>query len=153
MNAMTWWDHETESVWSQPWGRAIEGEHKGVELFLLASQVTTWKEWRESHPDTLVMINNQQNISPARRQVFSPNFVLGIRLGVHGKAYYYKDVLNFGIVNDSFAGAPIVVWATEGSLNAFVRIVDLMSSPSRSMKVRLEMNKPVLNGIWLWVWR
>ena len=25
MNAMTWWDHTTGSVWSQVWGRAIEG--------------------------------------------------------------------------------------------------------------------------------
>ncbi|KAA3656338.1 MAG: DUF3179 domain-containing protein [Chloroflexi bacterium] len=33
-NAMTWYDHDTSSIWSQPWGRAIQGEQKGVELRL-----------------------------------------------------------------------------------------------------------------------
>ena len=33
MNAMSWRDHTTESIWSQPWGRSIDGVSKGVELF------------------------------------------------------------------------------------------------------------------------
>jgi hypothetical protein len=28
----------TRSIWSQPWGRAIQGPLKGVELFLLPSE-------------------------------------------------------------------------------------------------------------------
>ena len=39
MNAMTWWDHKMESVWSQPWGRAIAGPLKGTELELIPSQL------------------------------------------------------------------------------------------------------------------
>jgi hypothetical protein len=123
MNAMTWWDHETQSVWSQPWGRGIEGEYKGVELFLLPSQVTTWQEWKTSFPDTLVMTNHQNNITTFRRQSFDPDFVLGILLVDAGRAYYYEDVRALGVVNDEFADTPIVVWASESSLNAFVRIV------------------------------
>ena len=55
MNAMTWWDHETESIWSQPWGRAIAGPLKGTELELIPSQLVPWKTWRETYPDTLAL--------------------------------------------------------------------------------------------------
>ncbi len=69
------------------------------------------------------MVNNQENISNFRRQSFNPDFVLGIMLGDVGKAYYYEDVRDQGIINDNFANTPVVVWATENSLNAFVRVV------------------------------
>jgi hypothetical protein len=123
MNAMTWWDHETDSVWSQPWGRAIEGELRGVELFLVPSEVTTWSNWKEAHPGTLAMINDVDRLSFGRRQGFNPNFVLGLLLSGESKAYYFADVAAKGIVNDEFAGLPIVVWAGETSLNAYVRQV------------------------------
>ena len=77
MNAMTWWDHETESVWSQPWGRAIQGDYKGVELFLLPSQITTWGSWKNEFPNSLVMINDLE-ILGSRRVRFSDDFVIGL---------------------------------------------------------------------------
>ncbi len=123
MNAMTWWDHETSSVWSQPWGRAIEGEYRGVELFLLPSEVTTWSNWKEAHPKTQAMINDVDRLSLSRRQGFNPNFVLGLLLSGEAKAYYFRDIARETLVNDEFAGLPIVVWASETSLNAFVRQV------------------------------
>lgn len=123
MSAMTWWDHETESVWSQPWGRAIGGEYEGVELFVLPSQVTTWSNWREAHPNTLAMINDVDRLSFGRRQGFNPDFVLGLLLSEQAIAFYYRDVAAQGLVNDEFAGLPIVVWASEAGLNAYVRQV------------------------------
>ena len=52
-NAMTWWDHDTGSIWSQPLGKAIAGPHKGQTIELLPSTLTQWSSWRELHPDTL----------------------------------------------------------------------------------------------------
>lgn len=124
MNAMTWWDHETNSVWSQPWGRAIEGEYRGVELFLMPSQVTTWGQWKQAYPNTLAMINDVSPTLLSRRQGFQPNFVLGLALEDQARAYYYRDVQERGVLNDSFAGHPIVVWAGEASLMAYFRVVD-----------------------------
>jgi hypothetical protein len=123
MNAMTWWDHETGSVWSQPWGRSIEGEYRGVELFLLPSEVTTWSNWKEAHPKSLAMINDVDRLSFGARQGFNPNFVLGLLLSGEAKAFYYRDVEAQGVVNDHFAGLPIVVWASNTGLNAYVRQV------------------------------
>lgn len=124
MNAMTWWDHETSSIWSQPWGRAIDGENYGVELFLLPSEVTTWGNWRAEHPESLAMINDVDRLIGGRRQGFSPNYVLGLLLDGQSKAYYYGDVAAAGLINDRFAGQPVVVWADEGGLNAYFSHVD-----------------------------
>ena len=54
-NAMTWWDHETGSVWSQPLGEAILGPLTGTRLELLSSTLTTWDDWRAQHPSTLAL--------------------------------------------------------------------------------------------------
>ena len=54
-NAMTWWDHETGTVWSQPIGEAIVGPRKGDQVELLPSELTVWSSWREAHPGTLAL--------------------------------------------------------------------------------------------------
>jgi hypothetical protein len=123
MNAMTWYDHTTQSVWSQPWGRAIIGELKGIELFLLPSQIAAWGSWLEVHPDTLVMTNDLFRVG-AFRQRFDPDFVIGLLLDGEAKAYYFRDVLNAGVVNDTMGDVPIVVWAEEGRFHAYVRQID-----------------------------
>jgi len=122
MNAMTWYDHETNSIWSQPWGRALEGNLKGVELFLLPSQITTWASWKTEHPNTLVMTNDLSRLGV--RQGFDPDFVIGLLLAESSKAYYYRDIFNQTIVNDYLGDIPIFVWAADDNFHAYVRQVD-----------------------------
>ena len=55
MNAMTWFDHETNSIWSQPWGIAISGPLKGTRLDMLPFSLAPWASWRAEHPDTLAL--------------------------------------------------------------------------------------------------
>jgi hypothetical protein len=51
------YDRETMSLWSTVEGRPVLGPLAGSGLELLAHPVvtTTWKEWRERHPDTTVL--------------------------------------------------------------------------------------------------
>ena len=119
MNAMTWYDHKTQSIWSQPWGRALEGPHKGVELFLLPSQITTWSRWKEEYPHTLVMITDLDRVGAAQR--FDPSFVIGVVLDDMAKAYYYEDVADKVVVNDLLGDIPLLVWAADQNYHAFVR--------------------------------
>lgn len=49
-------DRETNSVWSQLHGKAVIGELEGTPLEIVPSLQTTWKFWRERHPDTRVMV-------------------------------------------------------------------------------------------------
>ena len=121
MNAMTWYDHETETIWSQPWGRAIIGPRKGVELFLLPSQITTWANWKAEHPNTLAMINDADRFGA--RQRFDPNFVIGLLIADDAKAFYYRDVAQVGVVNDMLGDIPVFVWAGDNNFHAYIRRV------------------------------
>jgi hypothetical protein len=49
------YDRQTESLWSQIMTRSISGRMKGTYLQQIAASNTTWQDWRERHPDTLVM--------------------------------------------------------------------------------------------------
>ncbi len=55
LNAMTLFDHETGSIWTQPTGEAILGERTGETLELLPSTLSTWADWKATHPDTLAL--------------------------------------------------------------------------------------------------
>ena len=120
MSAMTWWDHETDSIWSQPWGRAIKGPLKGVQLNLLPMQLTSWGSWKEEHPETLAMINDVDQLG-GRRQGFSPDHVIGLILADEAKAYYFDDAIQAGVINDFLGEVPVVIWANGELFHAYVR--------------------------------
>jgi hypothetical protein len=48
-------DRETGSYWWQVRGTAIVGPLTGTELKALPSEMATWQDWTERHPDTLVL--------------------------------------------------------------------------------------------------
>ena len=123
MNTMTWWDHDTRSIWSQPVGRAIEGELSGLELFLLPSELSTWANWLDKHPDTLLMSSDLERRG-SWPQGFDPDFVIGLVLGEDARAYYYKDVVDAGIVNDWLGQTPVLVWAQDDKTAAYSRLVE-----------------------------
>jgi hypothetical protein len=125
MRAMTWWDHETESIWSQPWGRAIRGDLKGIELFLLPSELTTWGSWKVEHPNTLVMINDLDLLG-SNRVRFDSDFVIGLLLSGKAKAYQFEDVVESVVINDDFGGFSVMVWAEGDRFHAYLRTVNDM---------------------------
>lgn len=49
------YDHQTESLWSQLKEEAVTGPQTGTRLAAIPSVTTTWKVWREQHPTTLVL--------------------------------------------------------------------------------------------------
>ena len=49
------YDRLTESYWSQALGLAVKGELTGTQLNLVPFDVITWGDWKELHPDTLVL--------------------------------------------------------------------------------------------------
>lgn len=63
-NALVMYDHQTESLWSQFLGEAVEGELTGVRLEPVPAILTDWYSWKQLHPDTLVLKQNQERIDP-----------------------------------------------------------------------------------------
>ncbi len=103
-NAMTWWDHDTGSVWSQPLGEAIAGPRKGATLALLPSTLTTREAWRAEHPGTLALD------APGGRAGFDlGNMVIVVDFGDEAAAYPVTDLRTNGVTNDRVPGADIAV--------------------------------------------
>lgn len=103
-NAMTLFDHDTGSVWSQPFGEAILGPRAGAKLELLPSQMTTWGAWKEVHPDTWALA------APGPRSHFDLRD-MSVTVEFGGEAVEYSiELLRLGLVaNDTVAGLEIAV--------------------------------------------
>ncbi len=109
MNAMTWWDHETLSIWSQPWGAAIEGELLGTQLTLVPFELVPWNVWLERHPDTLVLVDERANLSFVG-QIPHDRFVVGVSIGEDAKGFHFRSAANEGVVNEQVGDFPIAVF-------------------------------------------
>ena len=125
--AMTWWDHETESVWSQPIGTAIQGPYTGTRLEMIPAAVLPWGTWKAEHPDTLVLeVSGRFGIE---YDPFGPRtidtYVLGVALGEHVKAYRWKTVSELVVVNDLIGDVPVLVYANpaDRAAHIFVRLI------------------------------
>ncbi len=102
--AMTWWDHETGSIWSQPLGEAILGPLTGSTLTLLPSALTTWEAWQTAHPNTLALD------APGWATAFDlKDMAIVVDLGTESAAYDVPALRREGVVNDVIAGVEIAV--------------------------------------------
>ena len=110
MRAMTWWDHNTGSIWSQPWGMAIDGPLRGTQLDLIPAGIVPWATWFADHPDTQVLVVPRGGYGAAR-QSFSERFVIGIALAEYAKAYPFKPASEEGLINDRIGPFPVVLLA------------------------------------------
>ena len=134
--AMTWWDHKTESVWSQPCGTAIGGPLEGTALTLIPASVVPWPTWLDEHPETTVMANDLDLIQP---QTAVPqnefdrtidtlvttrgDFVIGVALEESAAAYLYTPTAERRVINDRVGEHPIVVLADAETrdINVYLR--------------------------------
>lgn len=100
--AMTWWDHDTGSIWSQPLGQAIAGKRTGKTVEMVPSTLTTWQVWRTDHPDTLVLRSRSH---PWGHKLDNLAVVVSHREAK--TAYPMATLRAMGLVNDSVGGAAV----------------------------------------------
>ena len=114
-NAMTWYDHETLSLWSQPSGVALKGPLAGVRLDMLPARLATWGDWKREQPDTLVLAEGIGSGSEERTNPLADSpeaFVVGVVVAGGAKGYPL-DLIAAAAVNDEVAGVPVLVYARE----------------------------------------
>ncbi len=125
--AMTWYDHETDSTWSQPIGTAMAGPYKGVRLEMIPVEVVPWETWKQEHPDTLALDTFGRftgfSADPFIGATGNNAYVLGAVLGDLAKAYLFEEVSRQVVVNDEMDGLPLLVYANpkDRSAHIFVR--------------------------------
>jgi len=137
------YDELTESLWSQLLATAIRGPRTGDRLSLVPTRLTSWGAWRESHPDTAVLLPpphsgtidgsaryeyDRKYPYDTQRQLIgyddagggagrlgSTTLVVGISEGEVARAYPYFVVREAGgAVNDRVGERPVVVTTTPG---------------------------------------
>jgi hypothetical protein len=121
MNASVMYDHETESLWGQVMGRAIEGPLTGTSLEFLTATQTTWQEWLQTHPVTTVLDDTQDEQILATSAADPMTLLLNTRrllpeyiIGLVGQreivVYPFGVLQKERVVNDELEGQPIVVF-------------------------------------------
>ena len=128
MNALVMYDRETDSLWSQFLGSAVQGPLAGTKLTLVPAQLVSWTGWREQHPDTRALSTRRFGftsdpyfiyyldgsagiIGEAQidDRLFRKELVVGI-VGESGqKAYAYRDMSRARVINDTFEGRDLMV--------------------------------------------
>ncbi len=146
------YDRETDSLWSQIMAEAVTGVHKGRHLTQVPLTLTTWKRWREAHPDTLVLSqdtgmgrNYQRNPYAGYEQVpdtmFPVSFrakglhpkerVLGLNIGGEQKAWPFSALAQTASpVEDRLGGQLVRIEhdIDSGTVQAFGENAELLNS-------------------------
>lgn len=142
-NALVMYDRQTDTLWSQFLGVAVQGELQGTPLEPLPSTLTDWATWKRLHPDTIVLDQGRERSDPYNRyysdasagvlgernpdaRLDRKDFVLGLQLPGFQKAYAFRDLSATPVVNDRLGDQDLVVVfdADAATGVAFDRTVD-----------------------------
>lgn len=99
---MTWFDHDTGSVWSQVTGTALLGPLEGTSLELLPSELANWSDWREEFPDTLAL-DTGTGSNTFRVQ----DLTVAARVNEQVGGLEFKDLRDVGAISTVLGGEPI----------------------------------------------
>jgi len=111
------YDYRTGSLWSQLLSKAISGPLKGAEIPAIPTANTTWRNWRDRHPETLVLstdtgfrMNYRRSpygeyqskgrlmfpVAHHNRNYRNKELVLGVKIDGTEKAYPFKELRKLG---------------------------------------------------------
>jgi hypothetical protein len=127
MNVLVMYDRQTDSLWSQLLGQAVDGELIGEELEYLPSWQTTWEDWKTRNPDTLALVKGYRGLrdpyfgyyasgqagvigeSTRDQRLPTKEFVIGVSIDDESVAYAFSTLNDEPIVNDVVANIPVLV--------------------------------------------
>jgi len=123
------YDKQTNSLWVHVTGHAEEGPLKGAQLTLIPSTVTTWEDWRQRYPGTLVLDGvKRKGFMGSYGAMAGRGDEIGLAVVLRGRArlYPYRDLKEQALVNDSLNGFPLLVafHATTNTTYVWERRID-----------------------------
>ena len=126
-NTLIMYDRETDSLWPQIIGEAVEGPLTGSQLEFVGAVHTTWAEWSAENPTTVALVkgysgnydnydgyyeSSRTGVIPETHQderLYAKEFVIGVELPDDVAAYPYSVLNNTPVVNDDIGSTPVVV--------------------------------------------
>jgi hypothetical protein len=134
------YDRKTDTWWTQIDGKAIVGELTGEELTEISIDTVAWREWKQVHPDSVVLSQDTGFSRPYGRDPYGSYYedsylmfpvehddrrihpktvIFGIEVNGVYKAYKEQDVVEKGTFEDSVAGVPIRISRDAAGIVAF----------------------------------
>jgi hypothetical protein len=131
-NNLVMYDHRTNTLWSQVAGEAIRGAHRGEQLAVRPSLMTSWGEWRAAYPETQVLSavalgTNAGDVFDPYAGYYTTSFagvtgwanpndllpakelVVGLIIGQEARAYPLALIREIGLVQDELGGVPLLL--------------------------------------------
>ena len=127
MNALVMYDHQSNTLWSQFLSQGVKGPLVNKDLEIVPAVQTTWQQWLDLHPDTLVLDKRGSyrgdtyegyykggsagiiGESNKDRRLPKKELVLGMTVSGFAKAYPFSAISKQTIINDHFAGQEVVI--------------------------------------------
>jgi len=139
-SALVMYDRQTESLWSHFTAKGIVGHLAGQELDVYPVAIVSWADWREAHPDGLVLSRDTgherdygRNPYPGYDDIDSPAFlfdgevddrlaakerVIGIESDGDAVAVRLDELTDRGVIEVDVDGTELVVWLQPGTASA-----------------------------------
>jgi hypothetical protein len=155
------YDRQSDSLWSQIEGKAISGSAKGQRLKQLAIEHTSWKNWRDHHPDTLVLSKQtgyQRNYLNSPYPAYESSSALYFPVSHTDKRYHPKEVVVGVEIEGKFKAYPFVELAKGTGIleDTFqgIKLTIEYNAEARSARVKSETKVilPSLTAYWFaWI--
>ena len=104
---MTWFDHQTQSTWTQLGGKALDGPYEGAKLKQVPAYTGAVQPWVDAHPDTKVLVVPNASYGVAER--LKDDFVIGVSLD-GAAAFDYRASAVETVVNHFAGTRPVLVY-------------------------------------------
>ncbi len=138
------YDRQTETWWQQATGEGIVGRFAGDTLHFVPAQTLRWADFKRTHPDGRVLSRETGHDRPYGRNPYAGydqgggpmgaffsrdvderlpamERVAAVRMGSSSVAYPFSSLSERKVVNDTVAGAPVVVFWAPGTASALDR--------------------------------
>jgi hypothetical protein len=127
MNVLVMYDRQTNSLWAQLLGEAVEGPMEGTKLEFVSAIHTTWADWKAQHPDTLALVKGYSGSRSGYGSYFNSGragvlgefvddnrlYVKEFVIGVEGQgepvAYPFSVLNDKPVVNDQVGDLSVLV--------------------------------------------
>jgi hypothetical protein len=127
MNVLVMYDRQTDTLWSQLLGEAVDGPLKGTKLEFVPSWQTTWADWKDQHPDTIALEKGYRGSrdpytgyynssssgvigqSTIDDRLYVKEFVVGVEQDGEAVAYPFGVLNDEPVVNDKVGVQPVLV--------------------------------------------
>jgi hypothetical protein len=139
-SALVMYDRQTESLWSHFTGEAVIGHLTGAQLDVYPMATVSWADWRDAHPDGLVLSRDTgfdrdygRNPYPGYDDVDSSPFlfegevdgrlaamerIVGIEDGGDAVAIRLDELDDDGVLEVEIDGTTLVAWVEPGTASA-----------------------------------